>query len=450
MGSRLLAWAMDRLLAYLKSGGATVRLPQVEERDLATLSGTFFDALKSGSTAISNHANGFLTLPLEKAHPIFDELEPCPAGLWEELQRDLATATGRTAKELWELAAPAVGRPRCPLQVVWALKAVPSEGGAARGLDEVEVLYAAVKRSRPAGEHLDGGPVRKCGQCGRREAMGGPDPAKRRQFQADLAKLPEVKQGLRFEAGEFLCPVCSLRRLAGYLHDDAFPSTSEIAASHWLWRIRNSPDLCATLTSLVQAARRVPGYEKNWADRAPLYYRRSIDRERRRAREDEDGRTASSLDGVETELRNLETAIHGHNRRWGKEEAPIPEKPPEYLAVVMFDGDDFGEQLRKDLDVLPGKVVDSRTGSQPTSMSPPARLLLGAGPSTSAEMRAWSWLLWPWRSTWPETSRRSGTRLRARPRRKPRCPWGSLCSTANARSAPPSRRRGVRSKRPNA
>jgi CRISPR-associated protein Cmr2 len=359
VGSRLLAWTMGRLLAHLKSRGATVQLPRVEEKDLATLSGTFLAALKSGSTAITNHASGFLAMTLDEAQPLFAELEGCLAGFWEELRKDLATAPGRSAiRELWELAAPAIGRPRCPLQVVWALKAAPSDVGARQGLDEVEVLYAAVKRSRPVGEHLDGGPVRKCGQCGRREAMGGPDPVKWRHFQAELAKLPEVKQGLRFEAGEYLCPVCALRRLAGYLQDEAFPSTSDIAASHWLWRIRSSPDLDGALANLADAARRVPGYEKSWADPAPLYYHRSIDRERRRAREEGDQRAASSLDGVEAALGLLESEIHGHNRRQGKEEAPVPERPPDYLAVLMFDGDDFGERLRRGLDVLPARVVE--------------------------------------------------------------------------------------------
>lgn len=171
----MLAWAMGRLLAHLKRRGAKVQLPQVEERDLATLSGTFLLALKSGSTAVTNHASGFLALLLDEAQPLFAELKGCLAGLWEELGKDVATATGRSAGELWDLAAPAIGRTCCPLQVVWALKAVPSDISDRRGLHEVEALYAAVKRSRPVGEHLDGGPVRKCGQCGRREAMGGPD-----------------------------------------------------------------------------------------------------------------------------------------------------------------------------------------------------------------------------------------------------------------------------------
>jgi CRISPR-associated protein Cmr2 len=358
VGSRLLAWSMGRLLTYLQSQGATIRLPQVEAAALASLSGKFIDSL-SGSTAVTNHASGFLAKPLEEAKAVFAKLDGCLADAWCELHEDVATTSGTTAADLWKRVGKAIGRPRCPLQVVWALQEVPQDGSADdTGLQEVEAVYAAVKRSRPIPPHDDGAPVRKCGQCGKRESMGGPDPAKWRQFQADLAKLPEVKQGLRFEAGEYLCPVCALRRLAGYLQEEAFPSTSEIAASHWLWRICSTPDLRAALVSLSKATSKVPGFDRPWADRAPLYYQRSIDRERRRAREDQDQGTPAALDGVQAALRHLEKEIRGHNRGKPKEAAPIPEKPPEYLAVVMFDGDDFGERLRDDLDVLPPRVVD--------------------------------------------------------------------------------------------
>jgi CRISPR-associated protein Cmr2 len=356
VGSRLLAWTMGRLLAHLRSRGATVRLPWVEEGALATLSGTFLEALKSGSTAVTNHASGVLALPLKDAQAVFGELDGCLATVWGELRAAVATASERSAGELWDFVSPALGQPRCPLQAVWALRELPPGEEEPQGLEEIDALYAAVKRSRPIAGPEDAGPVRKCGQCGRREAIGGPDPVQWRRFQDELSRLPEVRQGLRFAAGEYLCPVCALRRLAGYLEDEAFPSTSEIAASHWLWRIRDAADL--ELTALDEAARRVPGYDKKWADRAPLYYRRSIDRERRRAREDGDSRTAGALDEVRAALGRLESKIREHNQHKGKGGAPIPERPPEYLAVVMFDGDDFGARLRQDLEALPARVVD--------------------------------------------------------------------------------------------
>lgn len=356
VGSRLLAWTMGRLLARLKDRGAKVWLPQVDDRDLATISGTFLAALRSGSPATTNHASGFLPLPLDEAEALFGELEGWLASGWEELRADVATATARSAPELWGFVANEIGRPPCPLRVAWALKEVAGGGEAARlGLEEVEAVYNAVKRSRPIAGHLGGGRVRKCGQCGRRESMGGPDPAGWHRFQDGLARLPEVRQGLRFEAGELLCPVCALRRLAGYLQEEAFPSTSGIAASHWLWRLRGAPDLRAALEALEEAACRVPGYDKKWADRAPLYYGRSIDRERRRVREDQDPLTAQALDGVHKALGRLEGAIREHNGH--KDQTPLPEAPPEYLAVVMFDGDDLGAKLGQDLDVLPGQVA---------------------------------------------------------------------------------------------
>jgi CRISPR-associated protein Cmr2 len=357
VGSRLLAWTMGQLLVRLKGRGAEVWLPQVEDGDLSTVSDKLPESF-SGSTATTNHASGFLPRPLEEAEALFGELAGWLASGWEELQREVAVATGRSAPELWGFIAGEIGRPRCPLQVVWALKEASEGVEAARGLEEVEIVYAAVKRSRPVEEHVGGGRVRKCGQCGRREAMGGPDPVRWRRFQDGLAALPEVKQGLRFEAGEYLCPVCALRRLAGYLQEEAFPSTSEIAASHWLWRLRGAPDLQEALEALDKAAGRVPGYDKRWADRAPLFYRRSIERERRRARQDGDPRAVQALEEVQGALGRLEAEIREHNRRGTKEEALLPERPPEYLAVVTFDGDDFGAKLRQELDVLPAQAAE--------------------------------------------------------------------------------------------
>ncbi len=117
----------------------------------------------------------------------------------------------------------------------------------------MEAVYAAAKRSRPVPPHA-GAAVRKCGQCGKREAMGGDDPVAWRQFQERLAALPEVRRGLRFDAAEYLCPVCALRRFAGYLEEEPFPSTSAIAASEWLWRVESIADLRAILRALAGAA----------------------------------------------------------------------------------------------------------------------------------------------------------------------------------------------------
>lgn len=351
-GSRLLAWLMGRLLGHLRSRGATVRLPQVTEDDLRGLSGSFAAALDDGSSGVSNHASGWVELPLAEAGNLFQELQAELDSLWSGLCAEVSQDAGKSAGDLWRVAGPAIGAPSCPLQLVWALRESDSEER--QGLEEVDAVFAAVKRSRPV-PACSGAPVRKCGQCGRREAMGGDDPKDWRDFQTRLSGVPEVQQGLRIDAAEYLCPVCALRRFAGYLTKETFPSTSEIATSEWLWRIRNSPDLCAALTALQEAAARVPGYEKSWADHAPLYYRRSLDRELRRARKEKNENAETKLEEVQAARRQLEEEIRKHNRR--DPDNPVPEKPPEYLAVLTFDGDDMGRRLHEDFDTLPGEVV---------------------------------------------------------------------------------------------
>lgn len=353
-GSRILAWLMGRLLGHLKAQGANVRLPQVTDEDLRSLAGSLAQALDAGSGGVSNHASGWVELPLADAGDLFQALEARLVSFWSDLCGEVNGNAAESAANLWRIAGPEIRVLTCPLQLTWALQ--EEAEGAGEGLAEIDAIFAAVKRSRPIAQHIGGGPVRKCGQCGKREAMGGEDPVKWRRFQADLSQLEEVKQGLRFDADEYLCPVCALRRFAGYLKKEPFPSTSEIAASEWLWRIRNASDLRAALRALRDAAKTVPGYKEDWADRAPLYYRRSLDRELRRSRREKDTSAEDKLGEVQTALRRLEKEIREHNRR--DRENAVPDKPPEYLAVVIFDGDDMGRKLRKDLDTLPGKVVE--------------------------------------------------------------------------------------------
>ncbi len=351
-GSRILAWIMGRLLLFLQERRATVRLPQVTKADLDDLDGLLAKALGGGSGGVSNYAGGWVELPLAEAEGLFHELQAHFDSLWNELRLEIIQEAGRSAKDLWQVAGPEIGEPSCPLQFVWALQETSSEDR--KGLEEVDALFAAVKRSRPIPSHA-GFPVRKCGQCGRREAIGGKEPIGWRQFQEKLAKIGEVQQGLRIDADEYLCSICGLRRFAGYLTKDAFPSTSEIAAAEWLWRIRNAPDLGTALTALQKAAAGVPGYDQKWADRAPLYYRRSLDRELRGARK-KDESTQKKLEEVQVALGQLEAEISKHNRR--DPDRTVPDKPPQYLAVLMFDGDEMGRKLREDLDSLPRQVIE--------------------------------------------------------------------------------------------
>lgn len=353
-GSTLLSWSMGRLLSFLENRPLEVLLPKLAEQDFKGLSGTFRAALEAGSTGVSNHASGWIAEPLEQAETLFRELEGCLAEAWSEFHKEVAGDAAHRSDDLWQLTSPEIGKPPCPLQVVWALKetsGVPDKDG----LHQVEALYSAVKRSRLIPSHLGGAEVRKCGQCGKRESLGGPDPARWRQFQDKLTQLKEVQEGLRFTAAEYLCTVCALRRLGGYLREESFPSTSTIAASDWVWNLKSSDDLRSALRSFQNAAQKVPGYEPKWVDRASLYYRHSVARELRAARQTSDSARAEALEAVLASQKNLASEIRRHNQK--DAESPIAESPAQYLAVVMFDGDDMGSKLREDLGSLPGQVV---------------------------------------------------------------------------------------------
>lgn len=354
-GSQSLAWLMEGLLATVEEAGGKALLPHLEAGELASR-GSFATAVEKGTSTISNRASGWIALPRDEVRVFFDSLETRLAESWRQLVREVRTSAARSTERLWTEVGDAVGEPVCPFHLTWAV--LESRGDDGEGLAEVERLFTAVKRSRPARQHA-GAPVRKCGQCGRREAMGGDDPVRWHAFQKRLEKLDEVRRGLRFEPGEYHCSLCALRRFAGYLREDAFPSTSAIAAREWRSALESQPassEVRRALAALDDASARVPGYEPRWADRAPLAYRRSAEREVRDARRDEDGAREGALRAVVDRQQDLWRAVERHNAQGSGQ--VLAAVPPEYLAVVMFDGDDLGRRLREDLERLPALVRD--------------------------------------------------------------------------------------------
>lgn len=192
-GSRMLAWVMADLLAALREAEARVLLPRLEGLQLSPLQESLERALAETSATLPNRASGWLVPPAGGARQLFAELEERLAARWSALVREVAESARRSAHELWNAIAEEVGEPACPFRLSWA--AVEVDGGDAEGLAAVDRLFAAVKRSRLPRPH-DGRSVRKCGQCGRREAMGGEEPAGWHRFQARLAALDEVRRSL--------------------------------------------------------------------------------------------------------------------------------------------------------------------------------------------------------------------------------------------------------------
>lgn len=337
-GSAILSWLMERLLARLRQAKATVDLPTTTADRARDEPRAFAEFIRRPNYGIPNRASGHLPLMLTSAAGLFRELERETRAGWDELKREIGEDAARSSHSLWRLVAPAVEAAPCPFHVVWCIQDA-TEGG----MESIDRLYAAVKRNRVVMPH-QGAPVPKCVQCGRREASGGRDMASWRQFQTQLTAEPAVRAGLRIEPGERLCGVCLLKRLAGYLRSEAFPSTSEIAARTWSCRVQAIPELRDHLASLRAAIRAVPGYERSWVDAAPLLYRRSVDRELRQARETGDEERRATLDTVVQHHRRLGEAIGKRRTDYG---VMLPAQPPTYLSVVTFDGDDVGRKMRE-------------------------------------------------------------------------------------------------------
>lgn len=363
-GSRLLAVLMGDLLAALRDEGAEFILPQTPDTDLEPFRGDLATAL-GGSNAVSNRASGTLSSSPDEAASLLASLEHRLEERWDKAVTEVREAAQSQASEIWGLLGPRIGHPRCPFLLTWVMAEVAD--GDRAGLERVDELYDAAKRSRPIRAH-QGGEVRKCGQCARREAMGGMDRQGWWEFQEALAAQPSVLRGLRISANEFLCPLCALRRFAGYLDRRPFPSTSAIASRLWRRQLQAHTPLRKAFSRLKDTIRQVPGYEESWTDPAQLFYERTALREERQALEKgEDGKTrepkvAEALGGVLDAQKALFEAIQAHNResrRPGEQDrAEIPTQPSQYLAVLTFDADDLGRHLREKLDSLPGKVRD--------------------------------------------------------------------------------------------
>ncbi len=223
-----------------------------------------------------------------------------------------------------------------PFSVLWCTQEIevdptqPPQEIDAHALVEIDRLYAATKRTRPIPVHNDGAPVGKCGQCGRREAFGGSSLPSWREFQDRLDSDSRVADGDRIEVGERLCGTCLAKRLIGYAGGEgSFPSTSEIAAREWL---RWVP--AETLSAFLVAARRVPGHR---LDPSPLFFERTLGRLENAAKASGDTTSQGRL----TEAHAVRAALQESLA------VGVPAQPPDYLAVLVFDGDSIGRRIQE-------------------------------------------------------------------------------------------------------
>jgi CRISPR-associated protein Cmr2 len=359
VGSRILSIFMDRALRHLDRHDANVWFPHFdasEGRDALP------EALLRKGYSLTNRAAGsFDARPLREVRAALVELGNLIDETWDELCT--VALDGKAGKELarifgkdWKKLEQALRGAPCPVEIVWCAHEVAAAGepDVAR-VDAIETLFTDVKRTRPA-RPWRGDAIPKCVQCGRREALGNGPLAKFRDFRERVDEQLAIRGGY-LDEGELLCPVCTVRRLLGYRDDRRFPSTSEIAGCDWLYRLETVDDL-KSLTSAWEKAAKAAFGSHQAPDPFPLLYRTSLRRDMRRARERGQDEVHGRLKRVETALQALREEIQQHNKKQKEAADHLPEAPCDYLAVLVFDGDDMGRRVREQVGELPKKLAE--------------------------------------------------------------------------------------------
>ncbi len=353
MGSAFLAWAMARVLARLSEAGAEIVVPGKALRERSPR-GSFRAALAAGTYGLSNRASGWarngIASSVEATLRALEEGIVRPA--WQQVVSEVQHDGGPGGLgEAWSLLRPEIESVPCPVGLVWAgrwLAGVSLE----EGLAEADRVFAAVKRDRPGADHR-GMPVGKCGQCGRREAVGGHAWKAWRRTQRRLSEVREVILGLRLDPADRLCSVCLVKRLAGYLSREAkMPSTSQVAADHWLDTVRSFDDLRSLADAVLAKARKIEGFDE---DPFPLLFRRSRRALKRSARPGSRlEREPRAIAELEATAEALASSIR-HRLGPGSSPSFGPE-PSNSLAVVVFDGDDVGRAVHRQPQVMADRL----------------------------------------------------------------------------------------------
>lgn len=350
-GSVFLWHAMAKLLARLAGESTSLRTveiwtPEPPPRGFEGLAHLSFQEALREPYGIPNRASGWCSAESdERVQEVFQALERELAAVWksfrdpgmERLRMD-ASGSGQVWSRLkphWEAyqALTAEGED-LPVSLVWAARPAPYPRQQRKdNLEAAYALFSDVKRSRPARRWPLGRPVGKCTQCGQREAVG-PE----RSFEAWLdwysrwAEDPWIEQGYRLDAGERLCFVCLAKRAMGYEERRDFPSTGEIAARRWLQCLQDLPGP----RELVARLRRT------------------------RLGEEDLGRVLHGPDdGMPEEVVKIRSAlrqaIERHNLTAKERISP---RPPSYLALIAFDGDDMGRRVVADPHGVPKAMAE--------------------------------------------------------------------------------------------
>ena len=363
-GSVILWWTMARVLHTLEEElSAEIVLPPSPEGGFERLAGkTLAEALHE-PYGVPNRATGYCRAEsAEKVEEVLRGLEQTAVGsAWSQVRACLFDPTraqpphppDRRAffaalSPHLEAYAKATGETGdCPFLLVWVATPVDERPTDTAGLREdlakIDRLYTDVKRTRPIKAWGWGARVPKCNQCGRREAIGPRDTARvwRRWEQETWNQLEWVEEGYVVDREERLCPVCLARRLAAYPREEKakrwrFSSTGEVAASLWIQAFEDADqELREVLGEIRKTA-----LGREDLGRA-LYLSEAV------------------LDEPKHEkLRRLRGELEARLRLVNQNrELALPTSPPSYLALLAFDGDWMGKQIREDPAEVPKGLV---------------------------------------------------------------------------------------------
>jgi CRISPR-associated protein Cmr2 len=351
-GSVFLCHGMARVLTAVLERTASCKLlfPAVSEKDLEKLAKSFPSALGL-DYGIPNRASGYCEAAGDDAiREVFGRLSEVVEKSWRELKDGALQAEQGSPQErkFWRDLGGALEEYRtltrdesdCPLSLVWVAKAAafPREEKRAN-LQEIDLLYQDVKRSRPIRRWPLGAEIGKCNQCGRREAIGERGSfAEWRDGSRKWAENAWIRRGWRLDPGERLCYVCLAKRMAVYRSGPRFPSTGEIAIRPWLKRVEAMGE---TRQDLRDALASVKATELWEADPGA-----ALRASEQALRERDAGKVIEPR-------RRLRAAIVAAGRG---QERPVPAIPPGYLALIAFDGDFMGRRVLEAPEEIPPRL----------------------------------------------------------------------------------------------
>lgn len=353
-GSAILSWLMTEMLRHLKNQfEIELILPAQKMFEKSSETPSFPYAVKDVRYSFPNRASGKFEFTKEKDEidAAFGKLPDIIKDRWKVIFEESFVkddfAKHKTGSYYTTFQTLFKNYPVCPFHALWVVKEYhivdrhDEKEALKENLKAIEELYTNMKRTRPITSYSNGQPVEKCSQCGRREVPV-PEGEKAHKFYDGLSRQPWMEQGLRIDEHEKLCMICFIKRFAGYIGEERFPSTNRIAAADWIDLVRKNGSLKVKYDDFEMAAKKLRKEE-------PETFLYSFDIKKLK---DAYKEKSLELEEVKATRQNLYDAV-----RDSKDPA-IPLRPSNYLAIIVFDGDSMGEKMREYHAKLPSATAE--------------------------------------------------------------------------------------------